>query len=321
MSAAKARTALTANGIYLVYEHHSGRALFSRIEQVAHAAGADAHEHFHEIRAGDGEEGDARLAGYGLGQQSLTCARRAYKQTALGYACAHGGEPLGGAHELYHFSELLFFLLGAGHVRKGDLIPAVHVCTGAALAEVHYVIAAALGPGHKDIEQRQTAEEQYVGQQGLQYGGAGSGVQHEGEGIIRLGYVLGFLAGKLGGDLIHVILEDIHGRYIGVEVRLLREDVPAYLAVGVQAHELQLGDLRRLYPAVADVIYEFRIAYLFDLIAGKIEAGYQQNDYSQHYKIHYRCCKVSSLQIFTSPVCPPQSPMAKHTTYEFKLSI
>ena len=157
-------------------------------------------------------------------------------------------------------------------------------------------------PGHKDIEQRQTAEEQYVGQQGLQYGGAGSGIQHEGEGIIRLSYVIGFPAGKLGGNLIHVILENIHGRYIGVEVRLLREDVPAYLAVGVQSYKLQLGDLRRLYPAVADVIYEFRIAYLFDLIAGKIEAGYQQNDYSQHYKIHYRCCKVSSLQNFTSPV-------------------
>ena len=89
-------------------------------------------------------------------------------------------------------------------------------------------------------------------------------MKHEGEGIIRLGYVIGFPAGKLGGNLIHVILEDIHGRYIGVEVRLLREDFHAYLAVGVQSYKLQLGDLRRLYPAVADVIYEFRIAYLFD---------------------------------------------------------
>ena len=136
-----------------------------------------------------------------------------------------------------------------------------------------------------------------------------------------MGYVLGLPAGKLRRHLVHVVLEYVHGGYIGVEVRLLREDVPAYLAVGIQAYELKVRNLRRLYPAVADVIYEFRIAYLFDLIAGKIEAGYQQNDYSQHYKIHYRCCKVSSLQNFTSPVCPPQSPMAKHTTYEFKLSI
>ena len=56
-----------------------------------------------------------------------------------------------------------------------------------------------------------------------------------------------------------------------------------------------------LMPDLMEAIFDS--AYLiFDLIAGKIEAGYQQNDYSQHYKIHYRCCKVSSLQNFTSPV-------------------
>src|SRR2546429_6985269 len=47
------------------------RVLLALLEQVAHARGADAHEHLDEVRARDGEERDVRLAGDRLGEQRL----------------------------------------------------------------------------------------------------------------------------------------------------------------------------------------------------------------------------------------------------------
>jgi hypothetical protein len=52
------------------------------VEQVADAAGADADEHLDELRAGDAEERDARLAGDRAGHQRLAGAGRADEQDA-----------------------------------------------------------------------------------------------------------------------------------------------------------------------------------------------------------------------------------------------
>jgi hypothetical protein len=54
------------------------------LEQVAHARGAHAHKHLHELRAGHGEEGHAGLAGNGLGQQRLTRTGRAHLRKTVG---------------------------------------------------------------------------------------------------------------------------------------------------------------------------------------------------------------------------------------------
>ena len=53
------------------------------LEQVAHARRAHADEHLHELRAADGEERHARLAGDRLGEQRLAGAGRADEQDAL----------------------------------------------------------------------------------------------------------------------------------------------------------------------------------------------------------------------------------------------
>jgi hypothetical protein len=84
VAAAQARAALAAHGVDLVDEDDAGRVALGLLEQVAHAAGAHAHEHLHELRAGDGEEGHAGLAGDGLGHQGLAGAGRATSSTPLG---------------------------------------------------------------------------------------------------------------------------------------------------------------------------------------------------------------------------------------------
>ena len=65
-----------AHGVYLVDKDDGRCFLLGLAEQVAHAAGAHAHEHLDEITARDGEERHVCLAGHGFGQQRLACARR-----------------------------------------------------------------------------------------------------------------------------------------------------------------------------------------------------------------------------------------------------
>ena len=91
VAAAETGAALTADGVDLVDEHDGGGDLLGLLEQVAHAARADADVQLHKVGAGDGQKFDARLAGDGLGEQRLARARRADEQHALGDARAHLG--------------------------------------------------------------------------------------------------------------------------------------------------------------------------------------------------------------------------------------
>ena len=59
--AAQAGAALASDSINFIYENNTGRVALGLVEQVTHAAGAHADEHFHKLRAGDREEGHARL--------------------------------------------------------------------------------------------------------------------------------------------------------------------------------------------------------------------------------------------------------------------
>ena len=77
VTAAHAGAAVAADGVDLVHEDDAGRVLLGLLEEVAHAGGADADEHLDEVRAGDGEERDAGLAGDGAGEQRLAGAGRA----------------------------------------------------------------------------------------------------------------------------------------------------------------------------------------------------------------------------------------------------
>ena len=85
--AAEAGAALAADRVDLVHEHDARAVALGLVEQVAHAAGADAHEHLDELRAGDAEERHAGLAGDGARHQRLAGARRA-RRAARRAGCA-----------------------------------------------------------------------------------------------------------------------------------------------------------------------------------------------------------------------------------------
>ena len=157
--AAQARAAMPAHGVDFIDEDDAGRVLLALLEQVAHAAGAHAHEHLHEIRTGDGEERHAGFARDGARQQRLAGARRADQQHALGNAAAQLLEFLRLAQEL---DDLLQFFLGlfhAGHVLERDLLLLRGMQPRAALAEAQRLVAAALHlPHHENPEGHQHDE-------------------------------------------------------------------------------------------------------------------------------------------------------------------
>ena len=70
-------------------------------------------------RAGDGQEGHARLAGHGPGDEGLAGARGADQQHALGDAGADVAEALGVLQEVDDLGDLLLHALVAGDVGEG----------------------------------------------------------------------------------------------------------------------------------------------------------------------------------------------------------
>ena len=165
VAAAHAGAAMAADGVDLVHEDDARRVLLGLLEQVAHAAGADAHEHLDEVRAGDREERHAGLAGDGPRQQRLAGARRAEQQHALGDARAQGLELLRVLEELLDLLQLLDGLVDAGHVLERDLGRVDRHPLGAALAEAHHLGAAALhlvhqeDPEHEEEQERQDRDQ------------------------------------------------------------------------------------------------------------------------------------------------------------------
>ena len=100
VAAAQAGAAVAADGVDLVHEDDAGRVLLGLLEEVAHAARADADEHLDEVRAGDREERDAGLARDGTSEQRLAGARRPVEQDALRNARAERLELLRVLEEL-----------------------------------------------------------------------------------------------------------------------------------------------------------------------------------------------------------------------------
>ena len=109
-----------ADGVELVDEDDAGRVLARLLEQLAHAAGADAGKHLHEVRAAGKEKRHARFAGNRARQQRLARARRADQQHALGNAAADGAKAAGLAKELDDFLELVLGFVHAGDIGKGN---------------------------------------------------------------------------------------------------------------------------------------------------------------------------------------------------------
>ena len=167
MTAAQACAAMATHGVNLVNEDDARAVALGLLEEIAHAAGANAHEHLDKFRTGNREEGHARFTRHGLGHQRLARARRAHHQHALGDARAQSGKFLRFLEELDHFLQLLFGFIGAGHIRKRHRGFVAGEHARAALAKSHGLVVAALRLAQQEKEER-TNEDQ--GQQAAQEG-------------------------------------------------------------------------------------------------------------------------------------------------------
>ncbi len=159
MPAAQAGAAMTAHCVDFVDEDDAGSILFALLEEVAYAAGADADEHLHEVRAGDREERHAGLAGDRAGEQGLAGSGRPDQQNALGNASAKLLELLRLAQELDDFLQLFLGLFHPGDVLERDLLLLGGVQAGAALAETQRLVSAALHLAHHEDPEGQQNDE------------------------------------------------------------------------------------------------------------------------------------------------------------------
>ena len=78
VSAAKSGAPVTPYRIDFVNKNNAGGILLALLKQVAHPAGTNANEHFHEVGTGDRKERNICLPCNGSGQQGLAGTRRTY---------------------------------------------------------------------------------------------------------------------------------------------------------------------------------------------------------------------------------------------------
>src|SRR5437762_13186842 len=99
---------MTAHRVNLVNEDDAWRILLALFEKVTHARGADADEHFDEVRTRNREERHVGFARDGARQQRLTRAWRPHHQNAFRNAPA---ELLEFLRLFEEFDDLLKFFL------------------------------------------------------------------------------------------------------------------------------------------------------------------------------------------------------------------
>src|SRR5581483_191456 len=83
---------LAANCINLINEDDTGAIAFSLLEEVTHAARANADEHLHKFRAANAEERHPCFSCDCARDQRLSRSRRSNEQQALWNASAESGE-------------------------------------------------------------------------------------------------------------------------------------------------------------------------------------------------------------------------------------
>ena len=150
IAAAEAGAAMAADRVDFVDEDDAGRVLLGLVEHVADAAGADADEHFDEVRAGNGEERHVGFARDGARQQRLAGAGRADQQHAARDLAAQPLELLRVAQELDDLLEIFLGLVDAGHVLEGDAAMRLGQQLGLGLAEAHGAAGAGLHLAHEE---------------------------------------------------------------------------------------------------------------------------------------------------------------------------
>ncbi|MPM33308.1 hypothetical protein SDC9_79881 [bioreactor metagenome] len=150
VAAAQSREAGAPYGVDFIDENQAGAVAAGMIEHVAHPAGTDPDEHFHEVRTRNREKRHLGLACHRLGQHRFARSRRPDQQAAARNLAA---EQLEFERVLEVFDDFLNFflgLVGSGHVAEAhiELIGRNH--PRPRLAELHGIAV-----GHLDLPRKQ----------------------------------------------------------------------------------------------------------------------------------------------------------------------
>src|SRR6266481_337815 len=155
MSAAHAMAAVTTYRVDFVDENDARRGFFSLLKHVADARGADADEHFHEIRAADGKERHVSFTRDGARQQGLASAGRADHQYALGNTAPEFLKFFRITQELDQFLHFVLGFLHARNVAERDLVLVTGEHPRLGFTEIQCALAS-----HADLLAKQEIEDQ-----------------------------------------------------------------------------------------------------------------------------------------------------------------
>ena len=135
-----------ADGIDLINEDNTGRHLAGLLEEVTHTGGSHTYKHLYKVRTADREKGHSGLSGDSLGQQSLSGARRAYQQRALGQLGANLRVLLRIVEEIDDLLQTLLCLVLTSHIPESNPRLFLHIDFGVCLS--HAAQAASHTGGH-----------------------------------------------------------------------------------------------------------------------------------------------------------------------------
>ena len=144
VSAAYACAAMAAHGVQFIQEDDAGSALPSGLKQVANSGRANAHKHFHKVRAADGKERYIRLSSHCTGQKRLSRTWPTYKKYAFGYSTTQFCELLSILQKIYYFLEILLGLITAGNIIKRLLCLIVRMQACSTLAKCQSSVSRSL---------------------------------------------------------------------------------------------------------------------------------------------------------------------------------
>ena len=268
MTAAQTGAALATDRVDLINEYDGIARLACGVEQVADARGTHADVQLHEVRAGHGEEGNARLPGDRLGKQSLTGSGRAHQQDAVGDFGAQPCKLLGRLQVLDDLDQLRLFLVGAGNIAEGDAVLVVRQ-PDVRLAEAVHLAGRARAAHHgfhgAPVQENQNDDQKDAGQVG----------QPERDALRRL--VLR-TDQNAGGDLLldklaQILVEIIHAcQLVGfpdsvrASVRALLEDAVAVLVCDRLPVFVQLVLVEQHGQVI--FVVDFKFTHLFLLEVG-----------------------------------------------------
>ena len=141
---ADTRATLTADCVDLINKYNTGCILSALLKHIAHTRRADTDKHLDKIRTADREKRHLCLTRDCLGQQGLTCTRRANHQHTLWYAATDTLKFLRIFEEINDFADLFLRLVATRDIFKRQRVFIARQHFGFAFTKTHRALARTL---------------------------------------------------------------------------------------------------------------------------------------------------------------------------------